>query len=507
MPPISIAQPHAAGVPSNSVTLTEEQAPIVSYKGKKLVIKAFAGTGKTFTLVQYALANPSERILYLAFNRAIRDEAVTKFPSNVDCKTSHQLAYAASGRQLAHKLQNNLRLKDIANAIDISVWSTVIDVRATLTTFLASADTVPGMEHFTSGKDKGKDQREPKASYRERITATAAHLWDMMIDPESDCPATHDTYLKLYQLSNPKLSARYTVILFDEGQDANEVTTAIVTKQDCSLIVVGDSHQQIYAFRGASDALDAPALTEADRLYLTNSFRFGPKVASVANALLALKHEPLPVNGLGGNDEVLEAKDFSLKKHGAPVTFLARTVMGVIHMAIYFAGRGASIHLVGGHESYDLRHLEDLYWLSKDQTDKVSDKRMLAEFPSFAEYESMAEATKDSEMLRALKLLDAYSDIPAELNKVRQQSCSSPGQAMITMTTAHRSKGLEWPTVYLINDFPDIFDPEISSSVRDQEINLLYVAATRAARLLVINEVITDAVRLAFAKQTATPGT
>lgn len=42
--------------------------------------------------------NPDERMLYIAYNRAIRDEAEHKFPYHVTCKTSHQLAYAATGR-------------------------------------------------------------------------------------------------------------------------------------------------------------------------------------------------------------------------------------------------------------------------------------------------------------------------------------------------------------------------------------------------------------------------
>lgn len=93
---------------------TPEQSLITQYKGPRLVVKAYAGTGKTTTLVKYAHNNLDSRILYLAYNRAIRDEAREKFPANVDCKTSHQLAYATIGRGYQHKLSGNLRLTDIA---------------------------------------------------------------------------------------------------------------------------------------------------------------------------------------------------------------------------------------------------------------------------------------------------------------------------------------------------------------------------------------------------------
>ena len=63
-----------------SLTPTDEQSAIIHWQGQKLVVNAFAGTGKTSTLVQYALANPDSRMLYLAYNRAVRDEAERKFP-------------------------------------------------------------------------------------------------------------------------------------------------------------------------------------------------------------------------------------------------------------------------------------------------------------------------------------------------------------------------------------------------------------------------------------------
>lgn len=233
-------------VPSLELSLTEEQLPIVHYKGKKLVVKAYAGTGKTFTLVQYAIANPNSRILYLAFNRAIRDEAVTKFPKHVDCKTSHQLAYAVFGRQLAHKLSNSLRLRDVAEAIGTASWGVAADVMATLNTYLASADQAIDGDHFTSSQGREATEKALKRKvYCERVVDSAEMLWQKMCDPDDECPASHDAYLKLYQLSKPDLALRYDIVLFDEGQDANPVTTAIVTRQSCTLVVVGDPHQTI----------------------------------------------------------------------------------------------------------------------------------------------------------------------------------------------------------------------------------------------------------------------
>ncbi|EPL1091298.1 3'-5' exonuclease, partial [Escherichia coli] len=61
--------------------------------------------------------------------------------------------------------------------------------------------------------------------------------------------------------------------------------------------------------------------------------------------------------------------------------------------------------------------------------------------------------------------------------------------------TAHRCKGLEWDFVQLYDDFPDVLDPELDPMARDDEINLLYVASTRAMRILALNSAVEMVIR------------
>ena len=65
---------------------------------------------------------------------------------------------------------------------------------------------------------------------------------------------THDFYIKKFQLSNPKLN--YDYILFDEGQDASAAMLDIFLKQKATKVIVGDTHQQIYSWRYAINALE-----------------------------------------------------------------------------------------------------------------------------------------------------------------------------------------------------------------------------------------------------------
>jgi adenylate kinase len=77
--------------------LTKEQCDIINSTGD-IKINAVAGSGKTTTVIEYAKARPrTSKILYLAFNRTVREEAAKKFAgkglSNVKAETAHSLAY------------------------------------------------------------------------------------------------------------------------------------------------------------------------------------------------------------------------------------------------------------------------------------------------------------------------------------------------------------------------------------------------------------------------------
>ena len=85
-----------------------------------IAITAFAGTGKTSTLVEYARIRPEWRFLYIAYNKAMQTEAATRFPRNVDCRTLHSLAYEKIGRSFPTGKIGNNRIWDLSKALNIS---------------------------------------------------------------------------------------------------------------------------------------------------------------------------------------------------------------------------------------------------------------------------------------------------------------------------------------------------------------------------------------------------
>jgi len=64
----------------------------------------------------------------------------------------------------------------------------------------------------------------------------------------------------------------------------------------------------------------------------------------------------------------------------------------------------------------------------------------------------------------------------------------------VTVSTAHKAKGREWPTVRIGNDFPQPKDPNSGTSATDQapevsgtDARLAYVAVTRARHALMLS--------------------
>jgi superfamily I DNA/RNA helicase len=69
---------------------------------------------------------------------------------------------------------------------------------------------------------------------------------------------THSLYFKEFEqrFNYFKLKDKYDVVLLDEAQDSNMVTLSVFNQFNAKRVMVGDSHQKIYGFRGAIDAME-----------------------------------------------------------------------------------------------------------------------------------------------------------------------------------------------------------------------------------------------------------
>ena len=108
----------------NVRVLTDEQKRIIDLsksmdKNEILAIQACAGSGKTSTLEEIALANPKQRFLYLAFNRSIAIQARERFPKNVEARTIHSLAFNYAKMRLgSFATQSKVTILDLKELVE-----------------------------------------------------------------------------------------------------------------------------------------------------------------------------------------------------------------------------------------------------------------------------------------------------------------------------------------------------------------------------------------------------
>uniref|UniRef100_A0A673B2R5 F-box DNA helicase 1 n=1 Tax=Sphaeramia orbicularis TaxID=375764 RepID=A0A673B2R5_9TELE len=478
--------------PVKTIQLTHEQQQILSHdihKDHVVKIMAFAGTGKTTTLVKYAEQRPDLRFLYVAFNKSVATEATRRFPRNVACKTVHSLAFKDVGIRyhIGKKLTSNLNAFVINSVLPKGRGGFLKSkiVLTTLNTFMASVDPAITTSHVPS-------------TYR-----TNQVIWTKMKDlREKRHEAhymTHDGYLKLWQLQKPCLSNQYDAIFIDEAQDCTPVVLDILLSQRCGKILVGDPHQQIYTFKGAVNALQDVDHTHI--FYLTQSFRFGAEIAYVGAAILKVckKVQKILVGGslCRGKTAILSRCNFTVFTEAVRLTDI---------------NPQCRIHFVGGVRGIGLDKINDIWKLmQKAQPGAqvgIRDPliRSFAKKMGFWGLKAYATQTEDRELEGKLSIVEKYRHrIPALVERFTM--CSEEDflkagthihECLLFITdfilgTVHKAKGMEFDTVMVTDDFvkvpsswhnvhhfPDFsFDPE-------DEWNLLYVAVTRARTSLII---------------------
>ncbi len=474
-------------------TLTDEQVAAVEAvkTGGSVAIEALAGAGKTSTLIHVAqaLEEQGKRGMYISFSKAIVTEAEEKFPSSVECRTAHSLAFRTVGKKYSKRLRTRrLKSTEIARILGIDEPVILEDDEETFTLrpgwvasyvmqaigkFCMSGDTEIKPRHFPRN-----DRIDPRNEWtlndelRDECMPYALKAWEDIKDINGRLRFEHNYYLKLFSLGNPVIKADY--LLVDEAQDLNPAMAAIVdyNRERLQVIVVGDSNQAIYAWNGAVDYLGE---NEFDiRTVLTRSFRFGAEIAGEANVILDRIGCPSKVEGVGREGWVGQVPP--------EATFLARTNSGVLGYALGMIAQGLRPHIVGG--------AQDLINFCRGALDLQEGRH--AKHPDLAAFDDWYE------VVRYVEEDDLGADLKTLVNIVEKhgadrlihtlESLPSEANADAICSTAHKSKGREWDYVRLGSDFP------VGEDVSKEELKLMYVAVTRAQVAIDIDWVDVDGV-------------
>ena len=474
----------------NALNPTQEQLDVVeAFKtAQVLKVNAVSGSGKTSTLLLLAdeFKQPS---LLLAFNKAIADEAAKRFPAHVECRTMNSVAYAEFGRKLQHKLNLNKNpklntMRSIKNTVDwfcleeynMAVPAISARVIANLSREACDRFCHSSRASISESDLYKKDYTELQKNhtfdvehFKRVIVNLAKLIWKERINPFSQSCCTHDTYVKLWSLSSPTLN--YDILYVDESQDINPCVLSVLEKQTCKIVYVGDQYQSIYGFRGAINAMKN---IQAPTLSLSQSWRYGKEIADVAECILEKYN--VTVKGNPNVQSMLCTVEPSEK-----YTMIFRTNAELLNQAEKLIDEGVSVVIEINVKDF-IRQVHSVIELKKGGKPYHDN---IARFGSFLE---LLEYAKESVEIQRLLNTAMRSDVLDFLNKLETNNqCLNPS---VILTTAHKSKGLEFDNVVIAGDFK--FGDKELLSMPEQEINLLYVACTRAKKKLQLPYVLKD---------------
>ncbi len=482
--------------------LTTEQLAIINSTGN-IKINAVAGSGKTTTLIEYALSRPkNSRILYLAFNKSVKMEAIQKFAAtnitNVHIETAHSLAYKNIVPKFGYKIKpQGYKANEIAEILQLQS-------NGDKHTEYIVANHISKFAAYFCNSDKQKIQEQ---NYLDTVTEPKAHqfvsamydyiahqtrLWLGKMN-SGEIPITHDFYLKKFQLASPTLP--YDYILFDEGQDASAAMLDVFSRQKATKLIVGDTNQQIYGWRYAINALEN---TDFAAHNLTKSFRFGTEIAQLAAQVLLqkkiinAKYTPTGIEGCGTSQT---KKSYAV---------LARTNLGLLLKAIECITENKmvkKIYFEGNINSYTYADegtsLYDVLNLYTAKQHLIKDP-MLKAMKTVAELEEYIDKTEEQQLHTMLEIVKEYgSEIPNILRRIKEKHVENDQKhtADIVFSTIHKCKGMEYDSVQLVNDFiteerlkKQLEEGKHTAAKLHEEINLLYVAITRAKTMVYVPE-------------------
>lgn len=478
---------------------------------------AYAGGGKSTLLRAIEKYHKNKTGIYLCYNKALEREARSLFVgTRVHIYTSHSYALSTFPKEVKAGFLRKVGLKPNKEMVikfcefnpdnsffeKLSIhknWHVFIDI---CENFIQTASEKISEIHLTetakklitkslNGKIIKPEQKKDAINY---LINHSTLLLKAMFDPNNDCFCTHDGYVKFWQLRKPVID--YDYIMFDETQDASPVLVNIVLSQKCQKIFVGDRFQAIYQFKGGVNAMD---VIPCEAFPLSNSFRYGQEVADLATKILRHSDEKIKITGRGYNTDIIKGSNYN----GADsMLYISHTNINLLEILIDCYLAKVPTVFVTDKASFTLMKVESILHLTQGGEG----------VGFFNRYDSIDRFIAEQRDLETKAIVDWFRDnrekFDTLLAALRWTLEIVPETAAVKLCTAHGSKGLEADVVMLADDFTPVINAfGDGQPLPEEELNLIYVAVTRAKKKLILADRLYDALskNLAFTLQKYKP--
>ncbi len=479
-----------------SVPWSDEQLAICEkYRTLKgnLVIRARAGTGKTFTTIAAISQAFESVILYAIFGKRNQKEAEGKINDRrVSVKTLHALGFRfiRAVWPKAHRL-DGVEWDRIETVIGTSAPD---DVRRAIFKLVGFAKNLcvnmPSVEDLI----QICEDRDVDAEAYEDTTVGGWTLWKLSVNarkvlelsmkPDFQNRICANDMVWLPVVMNWVRPA-FQLVVVDEAQDMNAPQLEMACRASSGrVIIVGDDFQAIFGFRGAMDnSIDImKARLNAVECGLTVTYRCPSSVVELVKKYVP-DYQAAP-NAPVGNIHSEAYESLMTAKPGDAI--LSRANAPLMPICLKLLRNGISARIEGRDVGAMLLAL-----VNKMKAKSVPDyivkvqahgNRAIARLKNQKDSEAKIEAIQDqTETLIAIaEEAKNVQDIKDRCVALFEDSDKSPKPAVV-LSTVHKAKGLEWSKVYLIAS--TFLRPGKETNKDEQKI--FYVACTRTKNELI----------------------
>jgi len=462
---------------------------------RNLVVRAGAGSGKSTTLIEIVKRLVGNTI-FLAFGKDIAESLKSR---GVNARTFHSLTYMPVTRFYSTMVRATVDGKKIRNMIreryshdDQRTYGNFVEKLVGLAKnsgmgFLID-DTEQNWDDLAAKHDL--EIEDGKGDHRTALEMARAMLISSNNAASQQGLLDFDDLLFLAVKEGITLPT-FDNVLVDEAQDTNAIQRAILRKimhPTSRLVAVGDPSQAIYGFRGAdSDAMDLiKSEFDADELPLTVSYRCAKSIVEYASQFGVIEAAPGAIDGevksLKRTDKYVDlmgAADLVVCSLTKPLIELAYDLM-MARKPAYMMGREIGEGLVNLIKKQKAKGIEQLIIKLDESTAREVERAKAKNDDSKAE---RAEDRRDC-ILFLVNTLDENDRTIPELIRVIENLFRNKADAVV-LATVHKAKGLEAARVFWLNhDYVSKWARQPWQ--KQQEVNLRYVAATRAKSELVL---------------------
>ena len=515
-------------LPVQSSTMTDQQLAAVLWTHQSsgnLILEAVAGSGKTFTIIEMLIAInhhfPQARCALMSFNAKVRDELKervrTKNIRNTEVNTVHGFAFTAFKSHFGPRKPNSYKLPDLLDPLLKQFKLTYKFSPPICQAVSIAKDT--GMELFfpnTTAEWKKLIDYHDISWDEDKLPLGAfinlcADLFRLSTQNTDKIDFSDMIWMPLkHGLSFPQ----FDFVFIDEAQDTNATRREVakrmlkqgndnvvqeafaVALKKGRLIAVGDRHQAIYGFTGAdNDALDI--LKEefsAAELPLSTCFRCSKSVIRHAQSIVP--HIQPRVGAIEGAVN-LQMPEYNFHQNLFSQSFpdlqrsaiLCRKNAPLISLAFQLLSKRIPCRIEGRDVGQELIRLCKKHSSPGDSKQKLSQSLQLhlnqqAQKLSPYKLDLLSDKITAINSILQLPFITSVTQLYQEIESVfSDYDPTKPPR--LTLSSVHKSKGLEWPTVYLLGR--NLWMPSQFATqpwMEDQEQNLIYVAITRAKEIL-----------------------